>query len=201
MGDQQPRWTGRAARYAEALGFDPDTGEKTEARLPVWDQEASAPEQVELLCALIRCQRPEILVEAGTYRGHAAYHIGKVLQSLDFGHLHTADPVPNGQMATLSGFKRVTFYPRDFLKVLEGIPAVDFAYIDASDHSKPGGAGLRWLHFEAVRAKLRPGGIICVDDTAADDWNDGEGGLSVHRIRDLCLNFTFLRGLSVFTCT
>lgn len=166
--------------------------------LPPWDLEASAPEQIELLCALIRCQKPEILVEAGTYRGHAAWHIGKVLESSNFGRLHTCDPYPNGQFETLRECSRVTFHPKDFLKVLEGIPYVDFAYIDASDHSKPDGASLRWRHFEAVRAKLRPGGVICVDDTAADDWSDGEGGRSVLRIREKCVNFTFLRGISIY---
>jgi predicted O-methyltransferase YrrM len=166
--------------------------------LPPWDLEASAPEQVELLCALIRCQKPEILVEAGTYRGHSAYRIGETLAELGRGHLWTADPFPNGQFATLSPLERVTFCPRDFLAVLEGIPYVDFAYIDASDHSKPDGASLRWRHFEAVRAKLRQGGVICVDDTAANDWSDGEGGRSVGRIRAECVNFTFLRGISVY---
>ena len=166
--------------------------------LPPWDTEASAPEQVELLCALVRCQKPEILVEAGTYKGHAAYHIGKVLEELDRGRLFTADPVPNGQLATLKGLRRVTFYGGGFLEMLGSLPHVDFAYIDASDHSKANGASLRWRHFEAVRAKLRPGGIICVDDTAADDWRDGEGGRSAQRIRNLCVNFTFLRGLSVY---
>jgi predicted O-methyltransferase YrrM len=166
--------------------------------LPVWDQEASAPEQVELLCSLIRCQRPEILVEAGTYRGHAAYRIGETLSELDKGTLHTADPYPKGQAALLKGFTRVVFHPKDFLEVLENIPFVDFAYIDASDHSRQGGADLRWKHFTAVMAKLRRGGIVCVDDTAADDWNDNEGGRSVDRIREKCTNFTFLRGLSVY---
>jgi predicted O-methyltransferase YrrM len=166
--------------------------------LPSWDQEASAPEQVELLCSLIRCQKPVILVEAGTYRGHAAYRIGETLNELGIGTLFTADPYPKGQAALLAPFGRVIYQQRDFLEVLAEIPFVDFAYIDASDHSRQGGADLRWKHFTAVMAKLRKGGIICVDDTAADDWNDGENGRSVDRIRDKCANFTFLRGLSVY---
>ena len=166
--------------------------------LPSWDGHASAPEQCQLLAALVRCQRPEVLVEAGTYRGHTAVHIWRVLNELRHGHLHTADPYPHGQMATLAGLDRVTFYQADFLDMLARLPAVDFAYIDASKPEK-GGAALRWQHFEAVRARLRPGGLICVDDTAADDWDDGEGGRSVLRIRAACqLNFRFLRGLSVF---
>lgn len=166
--------------------------------LPPWDLEATAPEQVELLCALIRCQKPEILVEAGTYLGHCAWHIGKTLNELSKGHLHTCDPFPNGQFQTLRDQPRVIFHPKDFLKVLDALPYVDFAYIDASDHSKPDGASLRWRHFEAVRAKLRPGGIIAVDDTAANDWSDGEDGRSVLRIREKCVNLTFLRGISIY---
>jgi predicted O-methyltransferase YrrM len=166
--------------------------------LPSWDGHASAPEQVELLCALIRCQKPEIVVEAGTYRGHSAYRIGETLAEMGKGQLFTADPCNHGQGTLLAKLERVIFWPTDFLTMLEGSPKVDFAYIDATDHSKRDGARLRWEHFEAVRAKLRPGGIICVDDTAADDWADGENGRSVERIRERCVNFTFLRGLSIY---
>ena len=148
----------------------------------------------------MRCQRPTMAVEAGTYRGHTALCIGRVLEELGHGHLHTADPFPMGQQEALGHLARVTYHPADFLDVLAPLDAIDFAYIDASAPG-PGGARLRWLHFEAARAKLNPGGIICVDDTAADDWSDDEGGRSVDRIRALCgNNFRFLRGLSVFSC-
>jgi predicted O-methyltransferase YrrM len=157
--------------------------------------------QIELLCALILCQKPEIVVEAGTYTGLTAYRIAKTLREIGRGHLHTADPVEMGQDGVLGGVGCVTFYQQDFLEVLATLPFVDFAYIDASEHQQPAGARLRWQHFEAVRAKLRPEGIICVDDTAADDWRDGENGLSVRRIREQCLNFRFQKGLSVYTCT
>ncbi len=164
-----------------------------------WDQEATCREQCELIAGLVRCQKPEIVVEAGTYRAHTASYIGEALEMNGYGHLHTADPYPHGQYAALTGMARVTFYPTDFLEMLDAIPHVDFAYIDASDHSRPGGADLRWKHFDAVLRKLRAGGIICVDDTLADDWNDGENGHSVDRIRTVSnVNFRFLRGLSVY---
>jgi len=165
--------------------------------LPSWDGHATAPEQCQLLAALVRCQKPKLLVEAGTYRGHTALFVGSVLEELGSGHLHTADPMTYCP-ADLGA--RVTYYPTDFLKMLDGLEGpVDFAYIDASDHSRPDGADLRWIHFDAVLARLSPKGIICVDDTAADDWSDGEGGKSVLRIREKCINFSFLRGLSVYT--
>lgn len=169
--------------------------------LPPWDDHATAPEQCALIASLIVCAKPLVVVESGTYMGHTAYFIASELQGLGRGHLYTADPLPADQLGTLSGLKPwVTFHKGDFLEMLAGIPAVDFAYIDATADG-PGGARLRWEHFQAVRAKLRPGGIICVDDTAADDWDDQENGRSAARIRSVCnINFRFLRGLSVFTC-
>ncbi len=168
--------------------------------LPPWDGHATEPAQCGLLAYLVMCQKPEIVVEAGTYQGHAAHFMARSLQEIGSGHLHTADPFPMGQTRTLVELtKWVTVYKSDFLDMLATIPEVDFAYIDASAN-EPGGARLRWQHFKAVKAKLRPGGIICVDDTKADDWDDGENGRSAQRIRDACgLNFAFLRGLSIYS--
>lgn len=167
--------------------------------LPPFDGAASEQPQCELLAALVRCQRPGIAVEAGTYQGHAAHYIGEALRTNGIGHLHTADPYPCGAENTLRDLGEwVTYYQQDFLGVLEKLPHVDFAYIDASGPG-PDGASLRWLHFQAVRDKLRSGGIICVDDTLSDDWADGENGHSAGRIRMSCnVSFWFLRGLSIY---
>jgi predicted O-methyltransferase YrrM len=166
--------------------------------VPSWDNHASAPSQCQLLASLVRCQMPNVLVESGTYRGHMAIHIGSVLDELSHGHLHTSDPI---MYCPANMGERVTYYQKDFLDMLDLIPGqIDFAYIDGTDHSRPNGADLRWIHFKAVQERLRPGGIICVDDTAADDWSDGENGQSVLRIRKMCgNNFKFLRGLSVYS--
>lgn len=167
--------------------------------LPPFNGMASEAAQCGLLASLVACQRPGIAVEAGTYQGHAAYFIAQALRDNGIGHLYTADPFPYDQQNVLRGLERwVTYHPVDFLEMLRQIPRVDFAYIDSSAPG-PGGAALRWQHFEAVRAKLRNGGIICVDDTLGNDWDDLEGGQSARRIREMCgANFRFLRGLSIY---
>jgi predicted O-methyltransferase YrrM len=168
--------------------------------LPTWDLEATAPEQCELLRALIRCHKPRVVVEAGTYKGHGAIAIAEALwRNGATGHIWTADPYDFGQPATLAPYPNVTFYREDFLTMLTRLDSVNFAYIDASEWGPNGrDASLRVRHFEAVLPKLEPGGLVCVDDTLADDWNDGEGGKSVLRIREKCFNLRFLRGLSVY---
>lgn len=169
--------------------------------LPPFDGHATDVETLEVLFALIRLQKPEIVLEAGTYRGHGAIFMASACMKNGTGHVHTADPFPKeahaaiGQ-AGLGGW--ASYYPVDFLALLEGFERVDFAFIDASGPGSDG-AKLRWQHFEATRAKVSPGGVICVHDTAADDWSDGENGRSVDRIRAACqLNLTTGRGLSVF---
>lgn len=167
---------------------------------PAWDLEATAPEQCELLAALVRCAKPRIVVEAGTYKGHGALAIaGALAANGPTGHLWTADPYDFGQAATLVDCPNVSFCREDFLTMLARLDAVDFAYIDASDFGPNGrDASLRVCHFDAVLPKLSPGGLVLVDDTLADDWSDGEGGKSVLRIREKCFNLRVLRGLSIF---
>ncbi len=170
-------------------------------RLPAWDVTATSREQCDLLRALIGVLRPEVVVEAGTYKGHAAFFMGHSLSDIGAGHLWTADPIDHGVARLVREWRLeqwVTYQQRDFLDVLAELPVVDFAYIDASADG-PTGAELRWRHFQAVLSKLRPGGVVCVDDTATDDWCDGEGGRSVERIRAVCgLNFRFGSGLSIY---
>ena len=93
----------------------------------------------------------------------------------------------------------VRYWPEDYLSMLETISGpIDLAFIDASAPDATG-ARLRWEHFEATLPRMRPGGMVCVHDTAADDWSDGEGGISVNRIRERCqINLTTGRGLSIY---
>jgi predicted O-methyltransferase YrrM len=168
--------------------------------LPQLDGHATDRETLELLWALVRLHKPEVVAEAGTYRGHGAIFMAQACIENDRGLVYTADPYPSGAMSAFgqAGVSEwVRYRPIDYLEMLETLPHVDFAFIDASAPG-PDGAKLRWQHFEATKTKIRPGGVICVHDTAADDWSDGEGGRSVERIRAACgLNLTAGRGLSV----
>lgn len=154
-----------------------------------WDDMASDEAQCELLAALVRAHRPEVVVETGTYRGHGTLYMADALRRNGRGHLHTADPFWHGvpEWIERNGLASVaTFHHEQAHKLIERLPYIDFAYIDDHAHS-------RHRHFEMCRAKLRPGGIILVDDTNANDWHE------VDTIRRSCtVNFRFLRGLSVY---
>lgn len=170
--------------------------------LPPYDLTASEPAQCELLASFIKCMKPEIIVESGTYLGHGAIHMGRACKQIRHGHVYTADPVELGQgrLVTANRLEEwVTFHRGGFEGMIETIPEVDLAYIDGSG---PGhDASLRIQHFNLVKTKLRPGGIIFVDDTKADfaPWTDGEGGASRDRLREVMdINFEWLRGLSLY---
>lgn len=167
-------------------------------KLPAWAPGTTDLEQIELLCALIRCARPRVVVESGTFLGHSALMMAAECRENGVGHVWTADPVDHGvvglaEMAGLGPF--LTYFRGDFAEMCP--ERVDFAYIDGSGEGEEG-AQLRWEHFSMVLGRLSPGGIVCVDDTLSDDWRDGEGGRSVGRIREKCVNFRFLKGFSVF---
>lgn len=171
--------------------------------LPPYDLTATEPAQCELLASFIKCARPKIVVEAGTYLGHGAVWMGKALRWNGIGHLWTADPYDTCQAGLIADEKLdewVTYCATDYLEMIEGMPPIDMAYIDASG---PGhDASLRLIHLEATIPKLSDGGMIFVDDTKKDfqAWKDGEGGASRDRVRDLCsVNFEWLRGLSLYT--
>ena len=167
--------------------------------MPPMDLESTDVETLELLAALIRLTKPSVVVEAGTYLGHGAIYMADACKANGKGHVYTADPFARDAMRAMfaaNGLEDwITLYQTGYLKMLD-MPVVDFAFIDASG---PGhDASLRWKHVEATLPRLSQGGVMCVHDTAADDWNDGEGGESVRRIRALCdLTIYNNRGISI----
>lgn len=167
--------------------------------VPEFDGHATDFATLEVLRSLVMLEQPKLIVEAGTYRGHGAIWMASAQEA---GLLLTADVEDRDVVAAFEAAEvadRIEFHHCDFLQMLEDVVQVDFAFIDATDHSRPDGADLRWQHFQAVGEKLTPGGIICVHDTAADDWRDGQGGKSVLDIRRACqLNLTAGRGLSIY---
>lgn len=171
--------------------------------LPERDEEATDAATCELLRTLVRCYRPAVCVEAGTYRGHAAIAIGQGLRFNGTGTLFTADPHDHGQQDAIreAGLeKRVECCRMDFVEMLDAIGGeIDFAYIDASGMERPKDASLRLPHFQAAKDRLAKGGLVCVHDTQMFDWSDGKGGDTVHAIRDQCdVTLAFGKGLSLY---
>jgi len=165
-----------------------------------FDTEATEQEICELLAALVRVRKPTVVVEAGTYRGHGALYMADTCRRNGVGHVYTFDPVDHGLQYWLAKNSLEDWCT--FIRGEYAVPkSVDFAFIDASAIDETGrmNASPRALHFEATRARLSPGGIICVHDTHCDSvWYDEEGGASMHRIRESCFNLDLMRGLSVY---
>lgn len=128
--------------------------------------ETSDPRTSLLLWALVRFMRPTVIVEAGTFQGHTALAMADGILADVEGHVWTCDTNPSNVMEyaeKLGLAGRITFVQKDFEEMLAEIPdQVSLAYLDAG----PDNGGLRWRHFEAVRDKLVPGGIVVVDDVA-----------------------------------
>ncbi len=57
-----------------------------------WDEWGVEVETAEFLHALVRLTKPELVVEAGTGRGYAAYAIATALEENGHGHLVTFEP-------------------------------------------------------------------------------------------------------------
>lgn len=139
------------------------------------DEMASDAATVDLLCMLAAYLKPTTVVEAGTYVGHAALAVANVLRQLGHGKIYTADVSDyfTTKTAHLPGAEKfapfVSFYHGDFIDMLDTIEGpVDLAYIDASTVERP---RLRWEHYTAAWQRLRPGGLVLIDDTAGD-WTD-----------------------------
>lgn len=124
---------------------------------------ATETEVSDLIAALIAAQKPEVVVEIGTYLGHTAKLIGDVLKKNGFGHLWTID------------------YDEGFLnqakELCEGLP-VTFVLGDARTWEPPDNIDFFWndvgqdepdtrkKQLERIMPKLREGAIIGIHDTA-----------------------------------
>lgn len=138
------------------------------------DDHASHPANIDLACMLVLFTEARTIVEAGTYKGHFAFAVANILRLLGHGMVYTADiedRIPECAWQDVPELAaRVSYHRGDFLTMLADVPGeVDLAYIDASDKDNP---HLRWEHAEAAYHRLRLGGLLLVDDTAAEDWGD-----------------------------
>lgn len=140
------------------------------------DDNASHPANVDLACMLVMFMDATTIVEAGTYKGHFALAVANILRQLGAGKIYTADIADHitkclvGDGTIVAPY--IHFHRGDFLEMLTDVPGeIDLAYIDASAFTNE---HLRWQHALAVWPRLRPGGLILVDDTAATDWADAE---------------------------
>ena len=141
---------------------------------PDWDEMAVHVGMPYLLSALVTSLQPEVVVEAGTYKGHGALAIAHTLHTIKRGHLYTADPIDQGVAGLLerSGFTGSATYIHDtYERMLSDrfkLNSIDLAFIDASGHAADG--TMRMRHLLMTMDRLRMGGVIVMDDIGAVDW-------------------------------
>lgn len=168
--------------------------------LPPFDSTASSPETVELLRALVRFEKPQVALELGTYKGHAALAIGKALKDNGRGNLYTCDPVDHGVRELvreygLEEYVNFRLEPAFALldKMVDNQVGAGFVYIDHS-------GGTRLPAFEKALGILRPGGLVVVDDMGpSSPWKDGLGGATKELLRrELTMVLEGERGLGIY---
>ena len=139
----------------------------------VFTQEASHPKTVDVICALAVFIGARIVVEAGTLAGQTSFALAQALNGAATGaHIWTADirelPSESPTRTSLKSLlleNSVTFFHGDFLNMLGLVPGeIDLAYLDASLKDPT----MRYTHYDAVWPKIRQGGLVIVDDCAAD---------------------------------
>ena len=135
-------------------------------KLPEWDAEGTDQETIYFLASLLNFEQPEVVVEAGTYRGHFAIMAATVLPN---SRVFTSDPVDWG----LPQMGNLFYFQTDFEEMLSGLKprSVDFAFIDSG--CPPGQTldkSVRWRHYQAVKPYMAKDGIIAVHDMNATDW-------------------------------
>lgn len=161
--------------------------------LPPFDTESCDAKTLTVLLGLLIHEQPRVIVEAGTYNGHFAIQGGGILKAYNYsGRIWTADPVDHGvaqRIADAELLGRVYYHGGPFEELLDICPApIDFAFIDATESG--GDPAMRLKHVTAVLPLMRPGGLVCVDDTASD-WT------GVEVLRRMGLSLGGARGLTV----
>lgn len=148
-----------------------------------YDPHDSEPATVDLVCMLVAFLAPAVVVEAGTYRGRMALSIANILRiNGSGGVVYTADPVdlvaPTFALPELASLMpHLQYHQGDYLEMLGQIPGeIDLAYIDASSVENP---HMRWEHTMATYLRMKPDGLILIDDTGSDGWEDAA------KLRDL----------------
>jgi predicted O-methyltransferase YrrM len=151
-----------------------------------------------LLGSLCFYTEARIIVEAGTYRGHAAILMARAaIRCRSDYQLYTADPYNWGQVEAIAatGIPGISVFLEDFEETLARVTEpIDFAFIDSGPAGgQPVPSDIRWTHYNAVKPKMRPGGLVVVHDTLATDWS--------HR-NDIAAEATivlpFGRGLTIY---
>ena len=118
-------------------------------------------EVIDLLYSLVRCAKPGVCVETGTFAGHGAQAISKALEANAHGRLFTVelDPELSDELDRIT-LPRTDFVTRtDSLAYAQGMDGpVDFAFIDCGEPNHRARVA-----YELWR-RLTPAGLLLAHD-------------------------------------
>ncbi len=135
-----------------------------------------------MLATLVRAER---ILEIGMFTGYSALMMASALP--DHGELHTCDVDPEAEAIARRHFAespdghKIQIHMGPALETLEALPGpFDLAFIDADKENYPN-------YYEPVLARLRPGGLMVVDNTL---WSgevvdpQDEEGRAIHELNE-----------------
>jgi caffeoyl-CoA O-methyltransferase len=148
-----------------------------------------APEEGTLLELLARLANPRFALEIGTFTGYSSVCIARGLA--EDGHLLCCDIDGESTAIARAYWERAHLADRielrlgpaiDTLRALPESTRFDFAFIDADKISYP-------AYWAEVVPRMRPGGLICVDNTFShgrvlDAGNDNAAVIAVRLMND-----------------
>jgi predicted O-methyltransferase YrrM len=118
-------------------------------------------EVLDLLHSLVRCQKPAVVIETGTFAGHGTQAIFTALERNEYGHLWTVENDPVLYEAYPDDSPRTTYVEGDSLAFVTAgeLPPPDLAFVDCGE----------WEHrvhvAQETKRILNKGGLMLVHDT------------------------------------
>jgi len=163
-------------------------------QLPDQGDRGSRPEKLALLYALVRAQCPKLIIETGTYRGASAVVMAAACRDNAYGGLITTDPSRHGQEGLLAdndldGWAIVLHAEGE--QLMRANHGFDFAFIDCAWNT-------RYPTFELAVERVRPGGMIVVDDVLHPNWRKADKR-GLERILELTTVLPVFHGLGILT--
>jgi caffeoyl-CoA O-methyltransferase len=123
-----------------------------------------SPDEGAFLAMLVRLTRARFVVEVGTFTGYSALCMARALP--DDGRLLCCDVSEEWTSIGVPYWEKSGVRPKidlriapaiETLRALPADPPIDFAFIDADKSGY-------WSYYEEILGRLRPGGVIAVDN-------------------------------------
>ena len=142
----------------------------TQVNIPPLDEEATELETLTFLMHLLEYVNPQMIVEAGTYKGHFALIASAICPR---SWIWTSDIHNWG----FESQRNITYFQEDFEVMLDKcIVPPQFAFIDSGPARGVlvEDKAVRWRHYKAACRVMPKGSLVVVHDMIQCHWDHGE---------------------------